>query len=48
VGGAGYESRGACRVLEGKPGGKRTLGRPGCRCENIKIGVKEMTLKGVD
>jgi len=47
VGRAGQEPRGACRVLEGKPGRKRTLGRPRCRCENIKTVVK-MALKGVD
>ena len=48
MGGAGQEPRGAYRVLEGTPGRKRTLGRPNCRCEEIKIGVKEMGLKGVD
>jgi hypothetical protein len=48
MGGAGQEPRSACRVLEGKPGRKRTLGRHRCRCENIKIGVIEMAFMGVD
>jgi len=33
----------ACRILVGKPEGKRPLGRPRCRREsNIKIRLKEM------
>ena len=36
-------SIGAYRVLVGRPDGKRTLGRPRCRCEdNIKIYLQEM------
>jgi hypothetical protein len=34
----GWEGRGVCRVLVGKPEGKRPLGRPICRWEyNIKV-----------
>jgi hypothetical protein len=37
------DKRNACRVLVGKPGGKRPLGRPGRRCENnIKIYLREI------
>ena len=48
MGGAGHAPRGAFRVVEGTPGRKRTLRRHRCRCENIKIGVKEMALNGVE
>ena len=37
------ESRGAYRILIGRPEGKRLLGRPGHRCEeNIKINLQGM------
>jgi hypothetical protein len=37
------ERRGACRVLVGKPEGKRPLGRPKCRGEdNSKIDLHEV------
>jgi hypothetical protein len=37
------ERRGACRVLMGKPDGKRPLGRPRRRREgNIKMNLKEV------
>jgi hypothetical protein len=33
--------KGACRILVGKPEGKRLLGRPRCKWEdNIKIGLQ--------
>jgi len=38
------ERRGAYRVLEGRPQGKRSLGRHGCRLEgNIKIELGEVS-----
>jgi len=37
------ERRGVCRVLVGKPEGKRPLGRPRGRCEdNIKVDLEEV------
>jgi hypothetical protein len=37
------ERRGVCRVLVGKPEGKRTLGRPRRKWEdNIKMDLQEM------
>ena len=37
------------RVLVGKPGGKRPLGRPRCRWEdNIKMGRQEVGCEGMD
>jgi hypothetical protein len=37
------KSRGACRVLVGKPKGRRPLGRPSCRWEdNIKMDLGEV------
>jgi hypothetical protein len=43
------EKRNACRVLEGKPEGKRTLGRTRRRWEgNIKMDVKEIEWGGSD
>ena len=37
------EGRGVHRVLVGKPEGKRTLGRPRCRCEyKIKMDLQEV------
>jgi hypothetical protein len=39
------ERRGACIVLEGKPKGKRPLGKPRYRCENnIRIDLKRSRL----
>jgi hypothetical protein len=39
----------ACRLLVGKPGGKRPLGRPTCRwVDNIKIDLVEIGLGGVE
>ena len=38
-----------CRVLVGKPGGKRPLGRPRCRWEgNIKMDLQEVGCGDVD
>ena len=43
------EERGVHRVLEGKPGGKRPLGRPRCRWEdNIKMDLQEVGGGGGD
>jgi len=43
------ESRGECRVLVGKPEGKRPLGRPRRRWEdNIKMDVQEVGCGGMD
>jgi hypothetical protein len=43
------EKRNACRLLVGKPEGKRPLGRPRRRwVENIKIGLLEIGWGGVD
>ena len=37
------EERGVCRVLVGKPEGKRPLGRPRCRwVDNIRIDLQEV------
>jgi hypothetical protein len=37
------EGRNVCRVLVGKPEGKRPLGRPRCRWEyGIKMGLREI------
>jgi hypothetical protein len=44
----GYK-RGACRVLLGKPGGKRPLGRPLQRWENnFKMDHQELGWEGMD
>jgi hypothetical protein len=32
-------TRNACKILIGKPGGKRSCSRPGCRCKNY-INIK--------
>ena len=41
--------RGVCRVLVGKPEGKRPLGRPRRRWEdNIKIDLQEVYCEGMD
>jgi hypothetical protein len=37
------EKRNACRILVGKPEGKRPLGRPRRKCmDNIKIYLREI------
>jgi hypothetical protein len=37
------EKRNACRILLGKPEGKRPLGRPRCRWDdNIKMDIRGM------
>jgi hypothetical protein len=41
--------RNACRILVGKPEGKRPLTRPRRKCEdNIKVDVTEMEWVGMD
>jgi hypothetical protein len=36
------DRRNACKILVGKPEGKRSLGRPACRWEdNIRMDLKE-------
>jgi hypothetical protein len=41
--------RGVCRVLVGKPEGKRPVGRPRCRWEdNIKMDLQEVGGGGMD
>jgi len=43
------ERRGVCRVLVGKPEGRRPLGRPRRRWEdNIKMDLQELGCKGMD
>jgi hypothetical protein len=43
------EKRNAHRILEGKPEGKRPLGRPRCRwVDNIKMDLREIGWDGVD
>jgi hypothetical protein len=43
------EVRNACRSLVGRPGWKRSLGRPRHRFEyDIKMGLSEIMLEGVD
>jgi hypothetical protein len=43
------ENRNAYRILVGKPGGKRPLGRPrGRLVDNIKMDLREIGLDGVD
>jgi hypothetical protein len=43
------EGRGVCRVLVGKPEGKRPLGRPRRRWEdNIKMDFQEVGFGGMD
>jgi hypothetical protein len=42
-------SRNAYRILMGKPGGKRQLGRPKCRwVDSIKIDLREIEWDGMD
>jgi hypothetical protein len=39
----------ACRILVGKPEGKRPLGRPKLRwVDNIKMGLREIGWSGMD
>jgi hypothetical protein len=41
--------RNECRILVGKPDGKRPLGRPKCRwVNNIKMGLRERGWNGMD
>jgi len=43
------DRRGACKVLVGRPEGRRTLGRPRRRWkDDIKIDLQEVGWKGVD
>ena len=42
------ERRGVYRVLVGKPEGKRPLGRPRHRWEDIKMGFQEVGYGGID
>jgi len=43
------ERRDVYRVFEGKPEGKRPLGRPRCRWENnIKMDIQEVGCGGMD
>jgi hypothetical protein len=43
------ETRNACRILVGKPEGKRPLGRPRRRwVDNIKIDLREIRWDGMD
>jgi len=42
------EGRSVCRVLVGKPGVKRTLGRPRHRWEDIKMHLQEVGNGGMD
>jgi hypothetical protein len=43
------EKRNACRILVGKPEGKRTLGRPRRRWEdNIRMDLREIGWGGMD
>jgi len=42
------ERRGLYRVLVGKPEGKRQLGRPRRRWDNIKMALQEVGCGGVD
>jgi hypothetical protein len=42
------EKRNACRILVGKPEGKRPLGRPRRRwVDNIKMDLREIELDGI-
>jgi hypothetical protein len=42
------EKKNVYGVLVGKPEEKRSLGRPGCRWEDIKLYLKETRWEGVD
>jgi hypothetical protein len=37
-----------CNISVGKPEGKRPLGRPRCRWEDIRTGLTEIGWEGVD
>jgi hypothetical protein len=37
-----------CRILVGKPEGKRPLRRPMCRQDNIKIDLREIGWEGME
>jgi hypothetical protein len=44
-----WEKRNACRILVGKPEGKRPLGRPRSRwVDNTKMDLREIGRDGVD
>jgi proteasome lid subunit RPN8/RPN11 len=41
--------RNACRILVGKPEGKKPIGRPRCRwVDNIKVNFREIGWGGMD
>jgi hypothetical protein len=43
------ENRNACRILVGKPEGKRPVGRPRRRwADNIKMDLREIGCDGMD
>jgi hypothetical protein len=43
------EKRNACRILVGKPEGKRPLGRTRCRwMDNIKMDLRDIGCDGID
>ncbi|PNF33241.1 hypothetical protein B7P43_G10604 [Cryptotermes secundus] len=42
------EKKNAYRILVGKPEGKRPLGRPSRRVDNIKMGLREIARNGMD
>jgi len=42
------DRRGVCRVLVGIPEGKRALGRPTCRWEDIKMDLLEVGCGGME
>jgi len=44
----GGEGRGVYRVSVGSPEGKRPLGRPRCRWENIKLDFREIGISGAN
>jgi hypothetical protein len=43
-----WEKRNAYSILVGKPEGKRSLGRPRCWVDSIKVDFKEKGWDGVD
>ena len=42
------KNRGVCKIWWGKPEGKRPLGRPRCRWEDIKMHLQELGCGGMD
>jgi hypothetical protein len=43
------EKRNACKIMVGKPEGKRPLGRPKCRwVDNIKMNLRDVGWGGID